>query len=143
MAAEEITFCESKSNYIQYQASKKLKSGYTAIISFDKWGNDFGDVWYNVRLASARKRKSSEAFILDGGPVRESIVLQKTGDGSIEALLFAKEAIRQFIDRIEVGHMIYVGAEDSQRFRVYQRGLRDLGFRKFSNENVLIYRKEN
>lgn len=61
----------------------------------------------------------------------DKVYLGNTGRDGLYSLLWAKECIKDFI-KYECRDVtdIYIEADDSKRFRVYKRGLRDLGFRE-------------
>ena len=65
---------------------------------------------------------------------------QQTGTDGIKSLLWAKECLKDFIEnqiRKDVDNAIIIYWDDSQRKRVYARGLQDLGFRMTNFDNKL------
>ena len=60
---------------------------------------------------------------------------KQTGKSGIESLLVAKEILKYHIDCCiewfswhKNDHTIYIWADDNKRFKVYARGLKDIGF---------------
>lgn len=71
--------------------------------------------------------------------------LKSTGKDGLKSLIWAKRCIQYFINNIlNLGESIVIYADNSQRFKVYEYGLRKL---KFQIQNILgnkalIYKKK-
>ena len=90
-------------------------------------------VIWNVFLYVTEKKKRGYEF------------LKQTGKKGIVTLLIAKEILKYHIDKVILpkrgkDHIIWINGDDRRRDRVYERGLRDLGF--VYQENC-SYNKEN
>lgn len=83
--------------------------------------------WYNVAFHISSKRR------------RGYETLQQTGTDGLKSLMWAKSCLIDFISTYK-GKIktIRVKADDNRRFKIYQRSLKDLGFIKYSNKNILI-----
>lgn len=79
------------------------------------------DTYYYYVTLYINKRKNGYKF------------LEQTGRNGIEGLLKAKEMLREFIEDIKQtenrNHNIYIFWDDNRRKDVYERGLKDLGFK--------------
>jgi hypothetical protein len=86
--------------------------------------------WYNVAFHIASKRK------------RGWEDLKQTGKDGLKSLLWAKACVKDFIKNypLDIVYPIRIEADDSRRFKIYERKLKDLGFVKYSNKNILIKR---
>lgn len=65
-----------------------------------------------------------------------------TGKDGIKSLIWAKNCIKDFIENeLYSGDKIVIGASNSKRFRVYQKGLKDLRFYqdRYNNKLSLVY----
>ena len=105
----------------------------------------FGEyTWYTenkiefyVAFAVADKKKDLNNWFNGDKPSR--IDHKISGTCGLEALLFAKNSIRDFEEWLKIYYEIYlkkdyvvricVDADDNRRMRVYKRGLRDLGYK--------------
>lgn len=118
-------------NWAYIRASKKLNSGMTAVVDFWLLADDDNYVMYdldgfrffNVVLSVHRKRKRSYV---------EMGALDVTGQDGLEPLLFALNAVRDFIteygDRYDKTNLLVAGS-DNRRHRIYERYLSREGFR--------------
>jgi hypothetical protein len=83
--------------------------------------------WYSVAFHIATKRK------------RGYETLQQTGTDGLKSLIWAKTCLKDFINSYKGNiKIIRITADDNRRFRVYQRSLKDIGFVKYCNKNILI-----
>lgn len=74
--------------------------------------------------------------------IYDDIYLTQTGKAGIETLLIAKEMLKTYIETLldrRYNNTIFIEWEDNRRRDVYERGLRDLGFKlDFRGHKVLF-----
>ena len=120
-----------------YRKRDKLSNGQFCQIEFsEEYMPIDSRINYYVGFAIANKKKELNKWF-DGKD--SSINCKTTGKCGLEGLLWAKECIKEFEEYIweiyggyEGGIYIIVTGEDKRRYRVYERGLRDLGFEKWN-----------
>lgn len=113
------------SDFYLFCVKKKMPSGMTTEVCFDGYSyQNYRFTEFIISLDVYHKRKQ----------VNENI-LKQTGKDGLSSLLFAKQAIVEFEEYIlndwgSYHKEIYLKVlwEDSKRKRVYERGLKDLGF---------------
>ncbi|WP_373752354.1 hypothetical protein [Jeotgalibaca porci] len=114
-------------NSHDYISKIRMPSGQTAEIIFEAYTSENNEhTYFWVVLDVYHKRKQ-----------RDENVLKQTGKDGIQTLLWAKKQIIEFEELLLEGHIswlkenvyIALGWEDNRRRRVYERGLRDIGFR--------------
>lgn len=111
--------------YTGYYDSTKLPSGQTVTIEFQKeWSKS--KYYYNIYLVTAHKRKQEKY-----------VTLKRTGKDGLKGMFWAREKIKEFEEFIKEKHkgipvIIYCCWTDNKRRDLYERGLRDLGYR-FNN----------
>lgn len=69
--------------------------------------------------------------------------LKQTGKDGIKSLIWAKKCIKYFIKHnLKNGDKIVIYADDSRRFNIYAKGLKELKFdiTKVNNRKALIYK---
>lgn len=120
-----------KKYYNEYTLKKKFPSGMTAEILFSGLRNAKDDLYFNVYLDVYHKRKQSA-----------NNVLHQTGKDGLGPLIWTKKAILAFEEYILSDKFycygrtrnvyIFVGYEDNRRKKVYERGLRNEGY-KYGN----------
>ena len=108
-----------KDNDVKYQTINT--SGQTIRMIFYKWYYPFKKRidWY-VCFDIVDKRKDTFKY------------KQQTGTDGLKSLLWAKKCIQHFIDsqiNKEVDNVIIVQWDDNKRKKVYERGLKSLGFK--------------
>jgi hypothetical protein len=108
-----------------YSDSCVLPSGNTIKIEFDEIKDDeHRKYYYNIYLVTMHKRKSEF-----------DTVLKITGRDGIIGLLWAKQKIVEFENYITDYHkgdgeiVIYCWWEDNRRRKVYEYGLKPLGYK--------------
>lgn len=131
----EFEVCKDFADDIYYKM-EKLQNGQIAGISFTHLKNKRSDMFY-TSFAVADKRKSVKNFLFDSDG--KSVDLLVTGKCGIHSLFWAKEMIKNF-EKALIEEDIYifskkktfilVGAENSRRYKVYKRGLRDLSYKE-------------
>lgn len=110
-----------------YYDTRKLPSGQTIKIEFqeDRSYDKRDKLYYNVYLVTCHKRKQEVTVTLKG-----------TGKDGLKGLLWAKQKVTEFEEHVrEEGltpAIIYCCWEDNRRRKVYERGLKPLGYR-YSN----------
>lgn len=114
-----------KGNDIKYQC--KNSEGQILRLEFSKWYFPFSnkEQWY-VMFYISDKRKHKYQF------------LKQTGKDGIKSLLWAKRALIDFIDKNinrDVDSQIVIYWDNGKRKRVYEYGLKALGFRMSFVEN--------
>lgn len=111
---------------------KKLANGKTAMVAMqrDETVNTAMPYFY-VALAIVKKRKQTYTSDVFDNRI--------TGDGSLEGLLFAKQALIDFEERFSLPQFtIAVAGSDGRRQRVYERYLTRLGYRKERVDGQLV-----
>jgi hypothetical protein len=109
-----------------YYDTMKLPSGQTIKIEFQEdWSND--KYYYNIYLVTTHKRKQES-----------STVLQRTGKDGLKGVMWAREKVKEFEEFIKEIHkgipiIIHCGWDCNIRRNLYERGLKDLGY-KFNNQ---------
>ena len=90
------------------------------------------DGYFNVKFYITTKRKNGYQF------------MKQTGTDGIKSLLWAKTCLIKFIEEFTEryhGYMIRIYADDIKRLNVYERGLRDIGFKMSYSKNKYLYYK--
>ncbi|WP_214780799.1 hypothetical protein [Exiguobacterium sp. s22] len=111
---------------------KKLANGKTALVAMqrDETVNAAMPYFY-VALAIVKKRKQTYSSDVFDNRI--------TGDGGLEGLLFAKQALIDFEGRFSLPHFaIAVAGSDGRRQRAYERYLTRLGYRKERIDGQLV-----
>ena len=111
---------------------KKLTNGKTALVAMqrDDTVNSAMPYFY-VALAIVKKRKHTYSSDVFDNRI--------TGDGGLEGLVFAKQALLDFEERFTLRQFaIAVGGSDGRRQRVYERYLTRLGYRKERVDGELV-----
>lgn len=113
----------------------KLSNGQYCMIGFERITNRCGDVEeYNVIFAVADKKKQLRGYFESSSD--NTITLKSTGKCGLEALIWAKEKILEFEEELRgykgqnVTMSIIVTGENQHRFRMYERALSRLGYKK-------------
>jgi len=108
-----------------YYDTKILPSGQTIRIEFQEdWSKSKYN--YNIYLVTSHKRKQAGYTCM-----------KTTGGDGLKGLLWAKKKVIEFEEFIKEEHpgipvIIYCAWDDNRRRNVYERGLRNLGYR-FTN----------
>jgi len=120
--------------YMKHQ----FPNGQTIEISFYEEENYRDTVYYSICLDIFSKRKHRSKNFSE---------IRSTGKVGIASLIWAKAIVKQFIEFIPKQRFsrwckyicIFTGWADNRRRRVYERGLKDLGFEygKVMGERVL------
>lgn len=111
---------------------KKLSNGKTAMVSFLRFDTAGGHFpYYYVALAIVHKRKHA---------INDDVFDNRiTGDGGLEGLVFAKQALIDFEERFSLPQFaIAVAGSDGRRQRAYERYLTRLGYRKERVDGQLV-----
>ena len=108
-----------------WYSTTKLPSGQTIRIEFQE-SNSWHKYHYNIYLVTSHKRKQSD-----------NVTLKATGKDGLEGLMWARDKIIEFEEFVKDIHrgipvIIYCCWDCNRRRNVYERGLRDLGYR-FNN----------
>lgn len=120
-----------------YRSTHKLSNGQVCEIRFHHWQYNKFDDFY-VGFAVANKKKQLAKFFCEDSDAR-CIDLKCTGTCGLEALLWARQQIKDFEEFIsdwykendyKIPIRITVRGDDSRRFRVYKRGLKNLGYKE-------------
>lgn len=111
-----------------WRIEKKIGT-QTVRVEFQEFPNENHKViFWNICLVCFNKRKNIDRYLAD---------VTSTGKCGVKGLLFAKQAIVDFENNViseyqaeynDVGHIIYCTWLDNQRRRVYERGLKSLGY---------------
>lgn len=114
---------EDVDNYNTYYDETILDSGQSIRIEFNEDANDKECYYYNIYLVISNKKKS-----------RDNTYLKQTGKDGVKGLLWAKRKIIEFEEFIKEEHkessiMICTRWDDNRRRNVYERGLRDIGYK--------------
>lgn len=109
----------TRNNDIKYQT--KNTNGQTLRLIFSQWyyQKKRRIDWY-ICFDIADKRKNKFKY------------KQQTGTDGIRSLLWAKNCIKDFIEneiRKDIDNVIIVQWDDNKRRKVYERGLKELGFK--------------
>lgn len=116
-------------DYYVFSTAEKLPSGMTVEVVFQgDYSSDQRFATFNVVLDVFKKRKQ-----------KDDNYLHQTGKDGLKPLIFAKKAIEEFAPYIleQYGEchekmVIQVLWADNRRRRVYERGLKSIGF-EFNN----------
>lgn len=112
---------------------KKLSSGFTAYVSLFGESDPFDRrTYFNVALVIAKKRKAfATSDYFDN---------RMTGDGGLEGLVFAKQAMTDFegllAARQKIAFVVY--GSDGRRQKLYERYLTRMGFVKERREGAMV-----
>lgn len=123
----------------------KLSTGHSICLSF----YEFCDGMFSPTLGISKRKVAARDFAVGCGHDSKkkfvAISNAKTGAGTLEGLLVAKFIIEYFIEEhLEKGQRIVVEGDDAQRYRVYARGLKSLGFvetKSTTGKKILQYSK--
>lgn len=124
---------DRRAGYDDYYTRKKLSNGMTAYVSLisDVPKMDSRQYFY-VALVIAKKRKAiARTDYFDD---------RMTGDGSLEGLIFAKQAIANF-EASWAGPRniaLVVGGSDSRRQKLYERYFPRMGFVKERRDGAML-----
>jgi hypothetical protein len=107
--------------YNHFYDTLTLDSGQTIKIEFQEdWTNN--KYYYNIYLVIMDKRKSEN-----------NTYLKSTGKDGLKGLIWAKNKIKEFEIFIKEEHnkstIIYCGWDNNRRRKVYEYGLKDLGYK--------------
>ena len=97
---------------------------------------------YHVAFAVADKKKTLNAWF--NSTSEDTITLKMTGRCGLEALYWCRDKLLEFEREVyphrSIDTKIVVTAEDSKRFRMYERALARYGYRKvkYGNEWEII-----
>lgn len=128
---------DKNTGYHFYRKRNKLSNGQFCEIEFlEEYIIIDNRINYYVSFAIANKKKELNKWF---NGKDSSINCETTGKCGLEGLLWAKNCIKEFEEYIweiyggyEGGVYIIVSGEDKRRYRVYERGLRDLGYEKWN-----------
>lgn len=111
---------------------KKLTNGKTAMVAMWRFDDISSAMpYFYVALAIVKKRKHTYSSDVFDNRI--------TGDGGLEGLVFAKQAILDFEERFSSPQFaIAVAGSDGRRQRAYERYLTRLGYRKERVDGQLV-----
>lgn len=114
-----------------YFARHRLSNGQFCMIGFYQYETSRA-VEYHVAFAVADKKKTLNAWF--NGTAGDTITLKMTGRCGLEALYWCRDKMLEFEQEVHrcshIDTKIVVGAEDSKRFRMYERALSRYGYHK-------------
>lgn len=133
--------CNEEDNFDYYYKRKKLSNGQFVQIEFQEAYQPSNFVDFNINLVIHSKKKKLNSDIVEN---------QNTGHVGLEGLLWAKHQIVEFEDYIKSkkdffrNERVFLSViwSDNRRRNVYERGLRDLGFKFCNAFNMKRLRKE-
>lgn len=114
----------------KFEDTYKLKSGQVCKVWFLRYDTPYKRVDYTVCFAVANKRKELEKWI---NQEENKISYKYTGKSGIEPLIWCRKKITEFEELVEwddTDSRIIVTGEDNRRFRAYEYGLKNYGYRK-------------
>ena len=127
---EDIEFvCWKNKETGNLEYTGKNKVGQSLLLRASKWNrlnSHLSEYWISFQVMT--KRKDGYSY------------LQQTGRDGLYSLLWAKDCIVDMINTVERPFNICICADNSRRFRVYERGLKGLGFKKVKYNRYMILR---
>ena len=112
-----------------FEDTYKLKSGQVCKVWFIRYAKD-KHIDYIVAFAVANKKKDLEKWIRQEA---NQISYKYTGKSGVEPLLWCRKKIIEFEELVaedDTDSRIIVSGEDNRRFRAYEYGLKNYGYRK-------------
>lgn len=119
-----------------YFARHRLSNGQFCMIGFYRYETQ-RSMEYHVAFAVADKKKTLNAWF--NGAAGDTITLKMTGRCGLEALYWCRNKMLEFEREVyqprNIETKIVVTAEDSRRFRMYERALSKYGYHKVKYGN--------
>ena len=136
--SKDIYDSEGNDYIIDYYDTEILPSGNTIKILFQE-EQEYRKYYYNIYLVTAHKKKQEY-----------NTRLKSTGKDGLKGLFWARDKIKEFEDFIKLEKIqrhgsiitIFCHWDDNRRRRVYEYGLKPLGYKmeKLFNKKVLVKR---